>query len=339
MSNLTISLTPKFTSHPPHCKIYCSDSLIYDSIVSKKVAIEYNFDFDRKFAIKIIKTGKTMDIVKKKHEQVIQIDNINLNGIDLKTKELGKFVTKNNPFVDDHTLSTDHLTLNGDWHLELPHMPLVGTTAPYYDYNSVEVKKIQTEIRDEIGNSNIACFGCSQTRGKCLEYEQSWPYHLGKILNTKVKNFGVDGSNINQITAFVEEYLNHGYKANLIIILLPQIFRRQLKIENRTTNVYSHAKENKELHHHGLEHTVALLSGSLEKWIESFSERTKIFISTYQSDDYAVFQSTPLKKVMLPFLNDDGYPKASDGYHFGKEYCEDYAKTLKNFFIKNNIDY
>lgn len=339
MSNLLISLTPKFTSHPPHCKIYCSDHLIYDSIVSKQVDIEYDFNFDRKFAVKIIKSGKTMDIAKKQHEQVIQIDKIKLNGIDLKSKELGKFETKNNPFVDDHTLSTNLLTLNGDWHLELPFIPLVGTTAPYYDYDSLDVKKIQTGIRDDLGNSNIACFGCSQTRGAYLEYDQTWPYHLGKLLNTKVKNFGVNGSNINQITAFVEEYLNKGFSANLIIILMPHTFRRQLTIENKTTNLSTYSKENKELHDHGEDHTVATISGSLEKWLDSLSKKTKILLGTYQSSEYELFQSTPLEKVMLPFLDDDAFPKASDGLHFGKEYCQEYANKIKNFLTKNNIDY
>ena len=47
---------------------------------------------------------------------------------------------------------------------------------------------------------------------------------------------------------------------------------------------------------------------------------------------------TPLKKVMLPFLNHNAYPKASDGLHFGKEYCKEYARTLKNFLIENNIE-
>jgi hypothetical protein len=339
MSNLTISLTPTFTSQPPHCKIYCSDDLIYDSIISEKVNINHNFDFNRKFVIKIIKTGKTMDIVKKHHEQVIQINDIKLNGINLKSKELGKFKIKNNPFIDDHTLSTDLLTLNGDWQLELPFIPLVGTTAPYYNDNSLDIRKIQTEIRDEIENCNIACFGCSQTRGFFPEDEEAWPYHLGKILNTKVKNFGINGSNINQITAFVEEYLNNGYKANLIIILIPHTFRRQITIENKTINVQSHGKENKELHNHGEEHSVATISGSLEKWVDSLSKKAKILIGIYQSNEHNLFKITPLKKVMLPFLNDNAYPKAPDGLHFGKEYCKEYAKTLKNFLIKNNIDY
>ena len=177
MSNLTISLTPTFTSQPPHCKIYCSDDLIYDSVISKKVNSNHNFDFNKKFVIKIIKTGKTIDIIKKDHEQIIQIDAIKLNGINLKCKEMGKFKTKNNPFVGDHTLSTDLLTLNGNWQLELPFIPLVGTA---------DIKRIQTEIRDEIENCNIACFGCSETRGFFPEDEEAWPYHLGKILNTKV---------------------------------------------------------------------------------------------------------------------------------------------------------
>ena len=330
MSNLTISLTPTFTSQPPYCKIYCSGDLIYDSVISKKVNINHNFDFNRKFVIKIIKTGKTMDIVKKHHEQIIQIDDIKLNGINLKSKELGKFKIKNNPFVDDHTLSTDVLTLNGDWQLELPFIPLVGTA---------DIKKIQTKIRDEIGNCNIACFGCSQTYGVSLDYEQSWPYHLGKLLNTKVKNFGIIGSNCNEITAFVEKYLKNGYKANLIIILIPHTFRRQIKIENKTINILADRKENRELFDHGEEHIVAILSRSLEKWIDSLSKKAKILISTYQSSEHDLFKMTPLKKVMLPFLNYNAYPKATDGVHFGEKYCKDYAKTLKNFLIKNNIDY
>jgi hypothetical protein len=346
-----------------------------------------------------------MDIVKKHHEQVLQINEIKLNGINLKFKELGKFKIKNNPFVDDHTLSTDLLTLNGDWQLELPFIPLVGTA---------DIKRIQTEIRDEIENCNIACFGCSETRGFFPEDEEAWPYHLGKILNTKVKNFGIDGSNINQITAFIEEYLNSGYKANLIIILIPHTFKRQVKIENKTINVLAYKKKNKELlyynnklflitgdgnlffikktpkkerifkkiksnfkdiveardetsnkfklslnerikyeknifknilikskelFNHGDEHSVATVSGGLEKWVESLSKKAKILIGVYHSNEHNLFKITPLTKVMLPFLNKNDYPKAPDGLHFGKEYCKEYAKTLKNFLIKNSIDY
>jgi hypothetical protein len=330
MSNLTISLTPTFTSQPPHCKIYCSDDLIYDSIISKKIKIDHNFDSNKKFVIKIIKTGKTMALVKKKHEQVLQINQIKLNGINLKSKELGKFEIKDNPFVDDRTFSTDILTLNGDWQLELPFTPLVGTA---------DIKKIQTKIRDDIDNCNIACFGCSQTYGSFLDYEQTWPYHLSKMLNTKIKNFGIEGSNINEIIAFVEKYLKNRYKANLIIILIPHTFRRQIKIENKIINILAHGKENKELFDHGEEHSVATISGSLEKWIDSLSKKAKILIGIYQSSEYDLFKITPLKKVMLPFLNYDAYPKASDGLHCGKEYCKEYAKTLKNFLIKNSIDY
>ena len=330
MSNLIISLTPTFTSQPPHCKIYCSDDLIYDSVISKKININHNFDSSKKFVIKIIKTGKTIDIVKKKHEQVLQIDEIKLNGIKLKCKELGKFEIKDNPFVDNNTIFTDILTLNGNWQLELPFIPLIGT---------VDIKKIQTEIRDKIENCNIACFGCSQTYGSFLDYEQTWPYHLSKILNTKVKNFGIRESNLNEITAFIEEYLKNGYKANLIIILIPHTFRRQIKIENKIINVLAHEKENKELFNHGEEHTVATISGNLEKWVDSLSKKAKILISTYQSSEYNLFKMTPLKKVMLPFLNYETYPKASDGLHFGEEYCKEYARTLKNFLIENSIDY
>ena len=58
-----------------------------------------------------------------------------------------------------------------------------------------------------------------------------------------------------------------------------------------------------------------------EQFKESAEKKAKILISTYQSSEHDLFKMTPLKKVMLPFLNYNAYPKATDGVHFGEKYC------------------
>lgn len=79
----------------------------------------------------------------------------------------------------------------------------------------------------------IACFGCSQTRGVGLPWEQTWPYFLDKQLDFKysVKNYGVDGASSDTISRLVYNYtLNNNPIA--IFCLLPDIYRRELYHSN-----------------------------------------------------------------------------------------------------------
>jgi len=79
----------------------------------------------------------------------------------------------------------------------------------------------------------IACFGCSQTRGVGLPWEQTWPYFLDKQLDFKysVKNYGIDGASSDTISRLVYNYtLNNNPVA--IFCLLPDIYRRELYHSN-----------------------------------------------------------------------------------------------------------
>ena len=207
------------------------------------------------FYIEITKTGKTLELVKKNHEQVITIENINLNGIDLKTQEFGEFRIRDNPYVDDETLQTGRLHLNGKWRLELPKRSLVGTFDPS-----------NKKLRDEVGDCDIACFGCSQTFGSFLEYDQSWPAQLQKITGKSVKNYGIQASNINEITSFVDHYVKN-YKTDTILLYLPHTFRRQMNIDGEIKQIAMDDAQNKELVLHGEEHSIAVLSGNVYEWL------------------------------------------------------------------------
>ena len=320
MSNtLELLLSTQFTALPANCKIYFCEELIFDGLVEKEMTLVHVFEETKNFKMKIIKTGKSIDLVDKHHQQIIFIKNLKLNGIDLKIKEFGKFLTKENPYVNDQILQTDTMALNGEWVFKLLSQPLVG---------SVDINNIKT--RDKIEDCDVACFGCSNTYGSFLEKNESWPYQLGKILDCKVNNFGVVASNLNEITAFIEYYIKN-FHTKLILLLMPHSMRRQLDKENKILNIMPHHIENKNFIMHGEEHSVANLSMSLGSWFKNI--KININFGSYIASEYNLMNKTPLQKYMLPFLDNNSYPKASDNLHFGAEYCKNYAKLIANFIL------
>ena len=255
--------------------------------------------------------------------QIITIKNINLNGIDLKIQEFGEFKIRDNPYIDDETLQTDRLHLNGVWRLELPKRSLVGTFNPG-----------GINLRDELGDCDIACFGCSNTWGSFLEYGESWPAQLQQITGKSTKNYGIQGSNINQMIPFVDHYIKN-YKTDTIILYLPHTFRRQQNVNGKIQNIETVDNENRELILHGEEHSVAVLSGTLHNWLENCSKNINIYLGTYQTDEYKLYEKTALKKFMVPFLEADDYSKASDNLHHGAEFNRDFAKIIHNFLYND----
>jgi hypothetical protein len=322
MNIIKIFLSTKYDSVPSHCKIYCCDELIFDSVVDKDLHIVHEVNLVNPFSVKIIKTGKTVEIVKTNQEQSIKIKNINLNGIDLKVGEFGKFHVKGNPYVDDHTLQTDCLNLNGEWQLELPARSIVGRIEP-----------TELKFRDPLEDCDIACFGASQTYGAFLEYNESWPAQLQEETGKKIRNYGIGGSNVNEITALVDHYIEN-YKTDTILLYLPHTFRRQLEINGSWQRPRWNDTVNRDLILHGEEHSIAVISGDLYRWLDNISKNTKIYFGSDQTDEYGLYERTPLKKFMMPFLEGNNYPKASDNLHYGAEFNRDFAKIIKDFLKK-----
>lgn len=74
----------------------------------------------------------------------------------------------------------------------------------------------------------VACFGCSQTLGVGLPWEETWPFILNNLFEDKlcVKNYGSDGASINKITRLIYNYIKN-YSPKAILCLLPDIFRKE----------------------------------------------------------------------------------------------------------------
>jgi hypothetical protein len=320
VNTVKISLSTTYDIAPSHLEIECLGEVIFDGELTKKLIFDHKTERSNPFKIKIKKTGMTWRLGYMNGRQEVVVESITLNGIDLKVKEFGSFSLKNNAYVNDDTIQTNRLNLNGEWTLELPNLNLVGDVLPF----SME------EIRDSFSDSEIACFGCSQTWGYALKNNETWPSQLKRLTGKLVKNYGVYGSNINEITAMVNEYLEK-FDTDVILLYLPHTFRRQIREGNKILNIRYNNEINRDLLLHGEEHSIAVLSGSFNTWLEKISKQTKIYFGTYQNNEYKLFEKTPLKKFMFPFLDGSNYPKASDGIHHGAEFNRDFAKMLVDF--------
>lgn len=320
---MSIMLATEYDSIPSHCTVHVCGKLIFDSVVSRNIELTKEIDRFEQFTVKVVKSGKTMDLVKKHHKQELVVQRITLNGIDLKVREFGRFELKNNPYVKEETLQTDRLSLNGEWLLELPRRSLVG----HLDIGRLQVE----ELRDDIGDCDIACFGCSQTWGSFLDNTETWPSHLEKITGKSVKNFGIRGSSTNEIIALADHYVKN-HKSENILLYLPHSFRRQLIVDGELSNIEAMSIHNREIVMNGEEHSISVLSGDLRDWLEDVvSRHTNIYFGTYQTTENELYRKIPLKKYMFPFLEGDKYPKASDNLHHGAEFNQDFAKMLKDF--------
>ena len=94
MNDLSITISTKYDSKPATVKIIACDKIVFDSEITKRLELQTSIGSFDQFNIRIIKSGKSMDVVKKEHEQSVTIEKISLNGIDLKIEEFGKFNIK-----------------------------------------------------------------------------------------------------------------------------------------------------------------------------------------------------------------------------------------------------
>jgi hypothetical protein len=322
MNKLRIDLSTTYDDLPSHCKVTSCGKTLFDGAVTEGTTIETSIDSLETFGVEIEKTGKSKAMVDNSRRQIVEIERIQLNGIDLKILECGRFLAKQNTYLKDHEIQTVQLNMNGTWRIKLPKRRLKGSVrGPIQDLI----------LRDHFADCDVACFGCSQTYGLALEPHETWPSQLQKLTNLSVRNYGMTASSINEITVFVEQFLE-SHNADKIILYLPHTFRRQLVINGQLEIIFpGKMPENKDLLYHGEEHSVAVLAGELENWLDGISKTREIYFGTYQEDEHHLFEKTPASRYLLPFLSSEGYPKASDGQHFGAKFTQDLANHFADY--------
>ena len=331
---VTLSLKTIYDGAPAVIEIIVNKKSIYKDRLEKNITLNFDYEGDDQFKIEINKTGKDIDIVKNGSRQEIVVEQLLLNGFSLHPDKFGIFYIKDNPYVDDCELQTNQLNLNGTWILDVPLFPLEGVST-LESYKS---------FRDPVADTSIGCFGCSFTWGSYLDYKESWPAQLSNITGKDVKNYGIGGSNNQEIMANACEYAKK-YEVKDIIILLCHFCRLQLVKDHQLYNWHPKSdnkfyklfpNEIKKMSTYS--ETTLLFSGQVPYFLEKIREiksniTGNIFVSTYIQDHYNCLEKIDNTDfILLPFYElSKNYTLASDNKHPGPEHHRLFAESIVSY--------
>jgi len=332
---INILLKTIYDSTPAHLQVFIKGKNIYNDLLKKDIELTHSYDDDDDFLlIKIIKTGKNLELVKKNHQQIVTIKKLHLNNFNIYPDKFGKYYQIDNPYVKDSCLQTDCLALNGEWVFNIPLFKLKGISA----------LETNLKFRDNVVNSDISCFGCSFTWGGLLENNHTWPWYLSLLTGKNVKNYGIGGSNNPEILSTTLDYVNK-YQTNNVFILLCHFCRLQLKKLNKIYSWHPHSEKHicelfpdeiKKMVKYS--ETELLIAGQVPDFYEIIKNIKKkitgnIYISTYIKDHYECLKK--LKNddfILLPFYElSKEYKMARDGLHPGPEHNRLFAESVVKY--------
>lgn len=329
-----VLLKTKYDNHPATIEVTVNKKSIYNEILKKNTTLEFDWREEDFLKIEIKKTGKTLDIVKNLERQEVTVEEVLLNGFSLHPNKFGMFYSQDNPYVQDSCTQSNKLYLNGIWILDVP----------LFNCNGISTLMTNKQFRDKLSDSTMACFGCSYTFGDYLTYNQTWPAQLSLLLGKDVKNYGIGGSNNQEILENASEYVKK-YKTENVILLLCHFCRLQL-VKNGKPYNWSPQSSNKFYHwfpnqlkkivNYG--ETSLLFAGQVPyflKKMEAIKSQISgnLFVSTYIEDHYECLKKIDNKNfILLPFYEKSNeFPLASDNKHPGPKHNRIFAENISNY--------
>jgi hypothetical protein len=218
--------------------------------------------------------------------------------------------------------------------------------------------RTSTKSNNVIKDNTVACFGCSNTVGVGLPWEETWPFYLNRNLGEdwSVKNYGISGGSNDQIARLVYKYVsNNNPKA--ICCFLTDSYR----IEAYQTGIFMNYSERKhagvdvEIHDGYLkfynEHLAIYNFIKNQKFIEAIckSRNIQFYWYTWSEDilnlinyDLAMDKTKSvfnldnfLDKIKIEDFN-NYLPRARDGAHYGKYAQEQLAYEFTKKILKHN---
>jgi len=296
---------------------------VFDGLLEQAKSIRHEIDLQDRLIITIHKTGKTKEVVDRHEPQEVLVEDVLLNGLSQHPDKFGTFVQEDNPYVTDQALQGNEMSLNGSWTLDVP------------VFKQEFVPELGREQRDQFTDTETACFGCSFTQGAFLEYEQTWPYHLG----SGAKNYGVGGNSISGIVGTAHWYVQN-FKCDKLVMLLPHVSRLQINDQKTGLwtltfgkNDHSRAKEMiRDIVMFG--EPSLLFSGYCKRMKEllvEINQKTDLYITTYQQDTYDVLGKTMngICKFLPLYEVSSEYEMASDREHPGPDHNRIFADQIR----------
>jgi hypothetical protein len=310
---------------PPRIRININGTEVFDDLLYRSKSIRHEIDLQDRLNITIHKTGKTKEVVDREEPQSVLVEEVLLNGLSQHPDKFGSFMQEDNPYVKDRSIQGNEMSLNGRWLLDVP------------VFRQSFIPELDQTQRDRFANAETACFGCSFTYGAKLEYEQTWPYHLG----SGAKNYGVGGNSISAIVGTAHWYTQN-FKCEKLVMLLPHVCRLQfndqkiglwtfIPFQGNRTNA-----ETKEM----IKDIVMfgepslLFSGysnRMKELLVEINQKTDLYITSYQQDTYEVLEKTMrgICKFLPLYDMAPEYEKASDQEHPGPEHNRIFANQIR----------
>jgi len=338
MNTINLKIKSMYDSDPCYLKIISNKlNIIFDGLVKENLELNFSYPDLNIFLLEIEKSGKDIELVKKNHKQVIIIQSLTMNGFSLHPEKFGKFYQSNNAYVEDSIRQTDTLSLNGVWRLELPCWNIEGIPT-------LDIKK----FRDPVNDCDIACFGCSFTSGEFVSKEETWPYLLGKKIDKVVLNYGIGGSNNQEIFANAIEY-SKKYKCKNIILLLCHFCRLQLFLPETNVLVNWHINQKEKIKSKIIADQTknmllysedsVILSSQVKKiinFIETIEKNIngRVHIGCYIKEQYDLLSEIKeIRDRLLPiFYLYPEFSLAPDNHHPGPKHYEQWATEIKQIF-------
>lgn len=218
-----------------------------------------------------------------------------------------------------------------------------------YEETLYGFRSSSTEIFDN-NLGTIACFGCSNTVGVGLPWEETWPYLLKQKLNLKynVKNYGQGGGSCDLISRLVYNYLLTN-KPKIICCLLPSIDRSEIFLYNKSIRYGPWVKKE-----HGEK-----LGDTENNWFNNFFKNVAFLKAMCSSNNVQLYMLTVDTSILLysqtrPVITDEKTSaevlktitsafdapseRARDGFHYGPKMQDYFASYFYNKILTENND-
>lgn len=203
--------------------------------------------------------------------------------------------------------------------------------------------------------NNIACFGCSNTFGTGLPWEETWPSVLNKLLGEdwSVKNYGVIAASNDMISRLIYNY-TISHKPKIICCYLPEVFRMELYKEYSYDNFLPYGASDIEKNnlnkweYYRAYRKIANEENSIYNFIKNYKfiemicnlKNIKLYWGTWS--DVIILSNINFKNEILNYNNYIGHDdiekyidSARDNLHFGKNTHNFIANKFYNKIIEN----
>ena len=330
----------------------CNDNLVSQDYFNEGThKINFEHELQKDVEIKIVKKGAKLLKDKKVDNQLVLIKKLILNGINCLEGKHGTFDITNNVYIENHTLETNSLYLDGIWKKQIKFFDYFATVPYKIDKCNLLDKEYNLPA---FKNVDIALFGASFLENNNLDLETRWFYKTAKILNCTYQHYSVPGGSNQQVFSLYNAWQKQ-CKAKIVIFAFTS-FSRLFMLVNNKIQFFNMRKKLKDmlvddidevsgksikqitdiLCWEGLETIMSIQIPLLYIFFTNIEKKSKVYIMPTIFAERKFFSETILNKFLLPGWD---YNQPSQAYPTKLDNQKYFDKLKKENIIKEMGQY